>query len=75
MGGVHWRTDNTRSLMLGEAVAAGVLADITEDLAEKPEFEFRTFGRKKDGNPRIVKIKNGKIRVDGKLVASGSSTL
>lgn len=75
MGGVHWRTDNTRSLMLGEAVAAQVLADVTEDLAEKPEFEFRTFGRKKDGNPKIVKIKNGKIRVDGKLVPPGSSAL
>ncbi len=36
MGGVHWRTDNTRSLMLGEAIAAHVLADITVDLNEKP---------------------------------------
>lgn len=75
MGGVHWRTDNTRSLMLGEALAARVLADITEDLAEKPAFEFRTFSRKKDGNPKKVTIKDGKIRVDGKKVDDGASAL
>jgi hypothetical protein len=75
MGGVHWRTDNTRSLELGEAIAAHILADITVDLAEKPEFTFRTFSRKKDGNPKIVTIRQGKIRVDGKLVPSNSSAL
>lgn len=75
MGGVHWRTDNTRSLQLGEALAARVLADITVDLKENPEFTFRTFSRKEDGNPKIVTIKQGKIRVDGKPVSAGSSAL
>jgi hypothetical protein len=75
MGGVHWRTDNTRSLQLGEAIAAHILADITVDLAEKPEFTFRTFSRKKDGKPKIVTIRQGKIRVDGKPVSSNSSAL
>lgn len=65
MGGVHWRTDNARSFTLGEAVAARVLADITKDLAEKPEFQFRTFSRKNNGEPKTVTIKNGKILVDG----------
>ena len=68
MGGVHWRTDNTRSLMLGEAMAARILADITTDLEERSQdlkFTFRTFSRKSDGEPKIVVIDRGKIEVDG----------
>ncbi|MGE3646019.1 MAG: vanadium-dependent haloperoxidase [Beijerinckiaceae bacterium] len=65
MGGVHWRTDNTRSLMLGEALAAEILADITQDSNEKPSFTFRTFSRKADGHPKKVLIKDGRIFVDG----------
>lgn len=75
MGGVHWRTDNTRSLMLGEAIAAQILADITKDLAEKPKFEFRTFSRKADGNPKMVAIEDGKIKVDGVKIDSDPSIL
>ncbi len=75
MGGVHWRTDNTRSLILGEAIAAGILADITEDLAEHPGFEFRSFSRKADGNPKIVTIHQGRIKVDGDLVPRSTSAL
>jgi hypothetical protein len=75
MGGVHWRTDNTRSLILGEAIAAQILADITVDLAERPKFEFRTFSRKADGQPKIVEIQQGRIKVDGVLVDSNSSAL
>jgi hypothetical protein len=74
MGGVHWRTDNTRSLILGEALAAQILADITCDSpAEEPAFVFRTFSRKENGEPKIVKIMDGKIRVDGKLPMSASA--
>ena len=68
MGGVHWRTDNTRSLMLGEAMAARILADITADLEEREqrlEFAFRTFSRGSNGKPKIVVIRKGKIEVDG----------
>lgn len=65
MGGVHWRTDNTRSLMLGEALAAEILAGITKDANEKPSFEFRTFARDEKGKPRLVKIHDGKIIVNG----------
>jgi len=75
MGGVHWRTDNTRSLTLGEAIAAQILADITVDLAEHPEFIFRTFSRKADGYPKIVTIRQGRIKVDGVLVDSNRSAL
>lgn len=65
MGGVHWRTDNTRSLMLGEAIAAQLLADITTDANEKPFFTFRTFARRADGEPKKVVIREGRIFVDG----------
>lgn len=75
MGGVHWRTDNTRSLMLGEAIAAQILADITTDLVERPKFEFRSFSRKADGHPKIVKIEQGRIKVDGVLVDSHISAM
>jgi hypothetical protein len=75
MGGVHWRTDNTRSLMLGEAIAAQILADITTDLFERPKFEFRSFSRKADGHPKIVKIEQGRIKVDGVSVDSHISAM
>lgn len=75
MGGVHWRSDNTRSLVLGEALAAQILADITSDLHERPGFEFRTFSRDANGNPKLVQIRQGRIRVNGELVSTAISEL
>ena len=75
IGGVHWRTDNTRSLTLGEALAARVLADITTDANEKPSFEFRSFSRRADGIPKKVTIRQGRVFVDGVLVDTNSSAL
>lgn len=65
MGGVHWRTDNTRSLILGETLAAKILAEITTDVAERPVFRFRSFARKADGNPKHICIADGQVIVDG----------
>jgi hypothetical protein len=75
IGGVHWRTDNSRSLILGEALAARVLADITVDANERPVFEFRSFSRRADGNPKKIKIRQGRIYVDDVLVDTNSSAL
>ncbi len=75
MGGVHWRTDNTRSLILGEALAAEILAGITTDANERPSFEFRTFARRADGQPKKVRIQQGRIYVDGLLVDTHASAL
>ncbi|MBI1382463.1 MAG: phosphoesterase [Planctomycetaceae bacterium] len=75
MGGVHWRTDNSRSLVLGEAIAAQILADITVDSAEHPEFTFRTFARCSDGEPKVVVVRQGRIFVNGKQVDSNPSAL
>jgi hypothetical protein len=54
MGGVHWRSDNTRSLRLGEQLAIEILRKRTAEYAEQPvSFTFRSF----DG--RMVQITEG----------------
>lgn len=75
MGGVHWRTDNTRSLLLGEALAARVLADITIDTNECPQFVFRSFARRADGEPKKINVRQGRIYVDENLAETNSSAL
>jgi hypothetical protein len=65
IGGVHWRTDNTRSLVLGEALAAEMLHGISCDIVEPVEFTFRTFARKANGQPKVVVINKDGITVDG----------
>lgn len=57
MGGVHWRTDNTRSLRVGELIAIEILRKRTAEYAELPvSFTFRSF----DG--QIVFIARGQVR-------------
>ena len=75
IGGVHWRTDNTRSLMLGEAIAAQILADITVDCNESPYFVFRSFARNANGAPKTVSIRHGRVTVDGTLARKNMSAL
>jgi hypothetical protein len=48
MGGVHWRSDNTRSLRLGEQVAIEILRKRTVEYAERPvSFTFRSFNQRR----------------------------
>jgi len=75
MGGVHWRTDNARSLILGEAIAARLLCDITQDAHEHPTFTFRTFARAAGGQPKTVVISGGTIQVDGMALTGTPSAL
>lgn len=75
MGGVHWRTDNSRSLILGEAIAARVLCDISRDTVERPVFRFRSFARKANGEPKLVEIGQGQIKVDGVVQVEPVSAL
>jgi hypothetical protein len=57
MGGVHWRSDNTRSLRLGEAIAIEILRKRTAEYAERPvSFTFRTFDR------QVTHITQGQVR-------------
>ena len=56
MGGVHWRSDNARSLRLGEKVAIEILRKRTMEYAEKTiSFTFRTFDR------NMVRISRGQV--------------
>lgn len=58
MGGVHWRSDNTRSLRLGEAIAIEILRKRTLEYAERPvSFTFRAFDRHQ------VHIAQGKVQM------------
>jgi len=59
MGGVHWRTDNTRSLRLGEEIAIEILRKRTMEYAERPlSFTFRSFDRQR------VHVTRGQVRKD-----------
>lgn len=57
MGGVHWRSDNTRSLRLGEEVAIEILRKRTMEYAERPvSFTFRSFDR------NMIHITQGQVQ-------------
>jgi len=63
MGGVHWRSDNTRSLRLGEQISAAILAKVTVELEERPlSFTFTSF----NGKP---------TRIEGGVVLQGNATI
>ena len=55
-GGVHWRTDNTRSLILGQEIAIDILLGVAKDVHEDVVFTFRTFERSPAGEPWHVRI-------------------
>jgi len=57
MGGVHWRSDNTRSLRLGEEIAIHILENLVIETAEaNTSFTFTTF----DGISKTIPCKSGK---------------
>jgi hypothetical protein len=43
MGGVHWRTDFSKSVLLGEAIAIGVLQDQANTYNEDFRFSLTKF--------------------------------
>lgn len=61
MGGVHWRTDNTRSLRLGEQIATILMRRQCRDYAEgTPTWSYTSFD-----NHKVLLLSNGRISVDG----------
>ncbi|MEO8658085.1 MAG: vanadium-dependent haloperoxidase [Bryobacteraceae bacterium] len=64
MGGVHWRTDNTRSLRLGEKIATIILRREAGDYQEKPTWSYTNF----DGNAVT-------ITADGTVTVAGDKLL
>lgn len=64
MGGVHWRTDNTRSLRLGERVATIILKRQSVSYAEQPlRWSYTNF----DNNEVIIENGTVKVQVDQPL--------
>lgn len=43
MAGVHWRTDYNASVLLGEEVAIGVLAELKRSTHEEASFTLNRF--------------------------------
>ncbi|EEF25326.1 conserved hypothetical protein [Ricinus communis] len=68
MGGVHWRSDNTRSLRLGEQIAAEIIrqesAHYRETLTDSspPVWSFTSF------NGNSVEISGGIVMLNGSQV-------
>jgi hypothetical protein len=56
IAGVHWRSDATESLRLGENVAIGLLWDYVRTTPEDARFEFKSFFNNPDGTPRLIVI-------------------
>ena len=52
IAGVHYRSDHTQSLFLGESVGISILKDQATTFREKFKFKFRRF------NGKIMEIKN-----------------
>jgi len=65
MGGVHFRTDNTRSLGLGELVTTFWLSNFVNTYREAPTFAFNSFDGAK------VSISQAGVSVDGVNGLSG----
>ncbi|MBK3665059.1 vanadium-dependent haloperoxidase [Bradyrhizobium diazoefficiens] len=66
MGGVHWRTDNTRSLRLGEKIATIILRRQSGDYHEHPGWEYWNF----DGN-RVSISNMGHVEVENDANLTG----
>jgi hypothetical protein len=61
MGGVHWRSDNTRSLRLGEQIATVILRRQSRDYAEAGlTMSYLNF----DGH-HVTIDSNGRVSVEG----------
>jgi hypothetical protein len=71
MGGVHWRSDNTRSLRLGEAIAIHFLAGRLKEYAEtNGRFSFTSFNRHKVVVAKEGNVVNIKIGTDNSVTYS-----
>ncbi|UQR67107.1 vanadium-dependent haloperoxidase [Bradyrhizobium sp. C-145] len=70
MAGVHWRTDYSASMLLGQRIATSVLYHLRRDYHERPwKFSYLSFGKK------VVEIEQDRVTYDGALVLDGDDDL
>ena len=67
MAGVHWRSDYTQSVLLGQRVAIDMLYRQKDTYTETWELKFNSFGGKK------VVISESGIKYDGNDLKVGST--
>lgn len=70
IGGVHYRSDATQSLLLGQHVAIDMLLRQADDYVEEFAFEFTTFGGNKveisNVNKKGQRVPGGNLTYQGK---------
>jgi hypothetical protein len=70
MAGVHWRTDYSQSVLLGQRVATSVLYHQRRDYHERPwKFSYLSFGGK------VVEVEQDKVTYDGAKILDGDDDL
>ena len=70
MAGVHWRTDYSASILLGQRVATSMLYHQRRDYHERPwTLSYKSFGGK------IVEIRQDRVLYDGSVILDGDDDL
>ena len=70
MAGVHWRTDYSASVLLGQRLATSVLYHLRRDYHERPwKFSYLSFGGK------VVEVEQDKVSYDGVTILDGDDDL
>ena len=66
MAGVHWRSDYTQSMLLGQRIAIDMLYRQSNNYTEDYSIEFNSFGGHK------IEIRAGVIKYNGREIVSAS---
>ncbi|MGY3616068.1 vanadium-dependent haloperoxidase [Bradyrhizobium sp. USDA 10063] len=70
MAGVHWRTDYSQSVLLGQRIATSILYHLRRDFHERPwRFSYLSFGGK------VVEVGQDKVTYDGATILDGDDDL
>ncbi len=70
MAGVHWRTDYSQSVLLGQRIATSVLYHQRRDYHERPwKFSYLSFGGK------VVEVEQDRVTYDGAKILDGDDDL
>ena len=62
IAGVHWRSDYTESIVLGEEVAVKLMTEQAKDFAEDFQMSFQSFKHELAAERVVIEGGNGKGR-------------